>query len=582
MRRSHSPQTRKISPGKQDKLNNYINRSATAANGHRSEADFSLCCFAIEKGVAADEVWSQVSHVGKFEQRGRDYFDLTWSKAERTARRRIFEKSKPRENAATTATGGGGSTDESGSMKPMKVVNALITVTDDGAKHVQPYPMRAILHQVNSICSDWPRRVASALFIDDGDDGICWLEKPSQTVAHIGLKSSDPPEFYTTPGCHTKTELHNALQMTARAYEYCEDFPHIPPVENHYYSCPSYQPGNGETISQLLDRFEPATLIDRDLILSLIMTLFWGGRRGTRPAFLITAEKGQGSGKSKLIELLSYIVGGAISVTAGEKIADLKKRMLSNEGLSSRVVLLDNIKSDKFSWGDLEALITAPTISGHRIYVGEFTRPNLFTFCFTLNGPSLSEDLAQRCVVIKLKKPVNSTGWLEDTYKFIDDKRDAIISDVVGKFSEAPVPMKKYSRWQTWEQEVLSRTADPNDAQQVILERQQKCSGDNETSAILQDEIEYELRKMTYDPDTEEVFIPTRVLAVMMEKALNKRITTVGAGRQIRQMVEGGIVTRFRISKNNNRRGVYWVPTEPDEGGAKYDIDARMNQNHHI
>lgn len=47
---------KKLSPSKIEKLEDAIARSCVAPLGTRSQADFSLCCFAIENGVSRDEV----------------------------------------------------------------------------------------------------------------------------------------------------------------------------------------------------------------------------------------------------------------------------------------------------------------------------------------------------------------------------------------------------------------------------------------------------------------------------------------------------------------------------------------------
>jgi len=47
----------------------------------RSKADYALLCHAKTLGMEPDTVWAAVENYGKFEQRGRDYFDITWDKA---------------------------------------------------------------------------------------------------------------------------------------------------------------------------------------------------------------------------------------------------------------------------------------------------------------------------------------------------------------------------------------------------------------------------------------------------------------------------------------------------------------------
>ncbi len=102
-------------------------------------------------------------------------------------------------------------------------------------------------------------------------------------------------------------------------------------------------------------------------------------------------------------------MGGHVDVRPGEDIDRLMTRLLSPAALDRRVVLLDNVKTLKFSWADLEALITSDIISGRRLYAGEGRRPNSLLWCITLNRAGLSKDLAQRVVIIRLRRP-HATG----------------------------------------------------------------------------------------------------------------------------------------------------------------------------
>src|SRR5690606_6735036 len=73
---------RKMSPTRRNKFNDFLNRCALTPVGERSEADFALCCHAVEQGIGRADVWTQVSSVGKFAERGEEYFEQTWSKAQ--------------------------------------------------------------------------------------------------------------------------------------------------------------------------------------------------------------------------------------------------------------------------------------------------------------------------------------------------------------------------------------------------------------------------------------------------------------------------------------------------------------------
>src|SRR5262249_15299654 len=67
-----------LTQGRQNRLNDLINLCAAAEVGERSGHDFRLCCWAIEQGLDREKIWPEVQEVGKFKERGRQYFDLTW------------------------------------------------------------------------------------------------------------------------------------------------------------------------------------------------------------------------------------------------------------------------------------------------------------------------------------------------------------------------------------------------------------------------------------------------------------------------------------------------------------------------
>ncbi|NQT12729.1 MAG: hypothetical protein HQ582_08270 [Planctomycetes bacterium] len=88
------PAPRKLSPGRQDRFNELVTACAVTGVGGRSEADFALCCYAIEHGQSQPEVWAEVSNVGKFAEGGERYFQLTWAAAEKQTREKILGQAK--------------------------------------------------------------------------------------------------------------------------------------------------------------------------------------------------------------------------------------------------------------------------------------------------------------------------------------------------------------------------------------------------------------------------------------------------------------------------------------------------------
>jgi hypothetical protein len=84
------PSRQKSTAARRNRLTALLNRCAVAPVGTRSERDFALCCWAVEHGWDKEEVWAEAQSVGKFAQRGRDYFDTTWKNAEDATREKLY------------------------------------------------------------------------------------------------------------------------------------------------------------------------------------------------------------------------------------------------------------------------------------------------------------------------------------------------------------------------------------------------------------------------------------------------------------------------------------------------------------
>ena len=89
------------------------------------------------------------------------------------------------------------------------------------------------------------------------------------------------------------------------------------------------------------------------------------------------------------------------------------------------------------------------------MYVGEASRPNLITWLITLNGASLSTDMAQRVVEIRLADPEYRETWDSEVTAFIDANRDSILGDLIRFLRQPPKPLVRCSRWATWDGQVL-------------------------------------------------------------------------------------------------------------------------------
>jgi hypothetical protein len=293
--------------------------------------------------------------------------------------------------------------------------------------------MSDICHVLYEMTDGWPRRVDKMLFAPGAEFEPRFLENAAQLFAWIDHQAV--ADWGKASDMISMEWFMAHLEETALRYDSVERFPHWPPLPQTFYLHPLLPSTDGHYLEAFLDFFSPYTSIDRQLIRAFIASLLWGGPPGSRPAWLFTApdedpEGGRGVGKSKIIEFCAELVGGMMEISPKEDIIGIKKRLLSPAARTLRVARLDNIKTYRFSWADLEGLITSPWISGHRMYRGEGRRPNTITWTLTLNGASLSKDLAQRVIVVKLQRPSYLATWEQDVRTFIEHYRWHILSDV--------------------------------------------------------------------------------------------------------------------------------------------------------
>jgi hypothetical protein len=420
----------------------------------------------------------------------------------------------------------------------------------------------------------WPRRVEGLLFVQGAGSEPLWLTNADQLFAWISRQlpndGANPLKWAKGQDKVTQAQFFAYLQQTCERYDAVERFPHYPALPNHYYMHPPAQGGDGQALRQLLGRFSPLTDVDHDLILTCLLTLFWGGAPGQRPAWLVTTEdaedptKGRGAGKSALAKAAARLVGGHIQASARDDYSKLVTRLLSPGGLGKRVVLIDNIKSLKFSWAELEGLITADVISGYQMYAGEAVRPNTLLWFLTVNGASLSRDMAQRTVPIKVKRPEYGPDWENDTNALIDVRRWEIIGDCLALLRQVAQSLKRYSRWGAWEAGVLSRVPDPSECQKVIAERQEAIDDDAAEAATMREAFRVELHQREHDPEHDAVWIPSAEAAVVVNAATGERYAVNRAGAYLGTLS----IPELRRSDRNGQRGWAWRGLQADSGAT--------------
>lgn len=409
-----------------------------------------------------------------------------------------------------------------------------------------------------ALTGGWPRRVGNELFavgpdgrpdaIRSATDLFAWIRRHAGVVWRRGDDKVPQDEF------------HAHLLRAAEAYDAVELVPHWPPVPGIYYMTPELPEADGTHLELLLDAFRPATPVDRSLLKAYLMTPVWGGAPGARPAFLFTGpevdeQQGRGVGKTTFATITAPLFGGFVQAGAKEDMPAIVKRLLSPKGRGKRVVLLDNVKTHRFSWAELEAFITSPVISGHEMYQGEGQRPNTSTVAITVNGASLSKDLAQRAVVVRLARPEHAADWAKTVAGYIADRRAEILADL-GRLltSGATATFSRPSRWAAWEAEVLAKVEDPQACQAAILQRQAMVDDDASEAEMVADQFRAELTRRGLDPATGYVFVPRPLARAWLEAALGEPLKMSKA----RAVLNGMGIPQLHESASGGTRGWCW------------------------
>ncbi len=402
---------------------------------------------------------------------------------------------------------------------------------DEGEKVIKVgFPVTILHNALQKFTGGWPKTANGLLFTTRDDYEPLWFKNQADLFAWIGGKLPGRQNgliWMQGPDKVSQQQFHAFTVQNAERFDAVEQFPHYPPMPKHHYMHPPLQGGDGRAFSELVRRFSPSTAVDHDLIVSAWLTPFAGIEAGQRPAILIQAEDedkhgGRGAGKTTFAELVGRLCGGHVEIRATDDWDRLVTRLLSPNALTKRIALLDNVKTLRFSWAELEAGITAAVISGRQLYVGEGRRPNTLTYFITLNGANLSKDMSQRSVPIVLKRPKYDAAWEEKTIALIENRRWEIIGDIIAILKGPAPKLLRYSRWSTWEQAVLSRVGDPSECQRVIEERQAAIDDDQTTTDLVREGIREILTQRGHDPEKDVIWIPSAVAAPIINAIENE------------------------------------------------------------
>jgi hypothetical protein len=432
----------------------------------------------------------------------------------------------------------------------------LVNYIFEGAKLTALAP-QSILTEILQHTNGWPKCIAGQLFENTADGKLNFIREDDDFFAWL-FEHFDV-EWKSVQGI-TKGEFVKYSRRNVEQYRGSSEFPHFPPIQGFYYNHPSVIASSGSKLDGLLDFFNPATPGDRELIKAFCMTLFWGGPPGQRPVFVFTTNddgqsKGVGFGKTTMINLLSRLCDGKLDISNGETIEDFKKRLI-NSNLKFRLLVLDNLKSRKFSSAGLESLITADEITGHAMYTGNRSIPNYYTAAISVNGIYMSRDMAHRSVFIQLSKPNYQRDWHQQVSDYIEANRWEIINELLHLLSsEGPIMETDATRWGAWEKAVLSKVNNPGSVCSIIKSRMNDADDDLNSGIEFVEQIKH-LPRYSQASTTQNglLSISQQTMREQLNQFLGVKIAANTVTKHIQQM---GLECLIQISRKGRER--YWL-----------------------
>jgi hypothetical protein len=424
------------------------------------------------------------------------------------------------------------------------------------------------------------------IFTPDADD-VRMLADDSAVFAWLKSRAMVHWATRAKRGGNPVTRAEFVAHLRASPAERFDDIatlPHEPRVDGTFYTRPALPPPNPARLAEFLDHLNPETNADRALLEAALLTPGWGGPCGARPAFVLASDHGRGSGKTLTAETIAAVWGGAIGcdIATRDGIDRLRQRLLHDATAARRVALMDNLKGTTSS-AEIESLITAGEIQGHKLYSGDASRPNRLTWFVTANRPHMSRDLADRSVVIKIGRPRREdfASWAS---AFVDQHRLEIVATIITRLAGPPVcsiPADCRDRWRGWQEAVLSRVQGGNASASEIIARRPAVDADAEDWCEIEAEITALIRAAGHDPDVETVAMPLSALAARLCETTGIRFTPKGLASKLGEFV--GIDGADQFVRNPHKghgRTWLWQPANaPHRGRIEYpdwaQIDAR-------
>jgi len=385
-------------------------------------------------------------------------------------------------------------------------------------------------------------------------------------------------------------------KSTLPEYKVISKYPFWPTNPSHLIVGPPIVPAETGLLDRFIDFFNPLTPQDRILMKALAITPSSSLLRGKRPLFVIAGADDADStvkiGKSTFTKMIGSLHESLADIHVELQPKDMIVDVIQNA--DKRILRFDNVRG-AFKTTILERFITSANLAGHLFGKGYRCYENHVTFVMTCNDPRVSEDLADRGVVIRLAAPKAGTVWIEENVQaFLEEHRIGILQEIAYILN---LPSTGYerpctTRFPTWERTILHRITQ-EDLGSKFVEDTKKLQDRTEEYAAWRDFVLARIvayrtgrdKGLTYEmlsPGSHKIFISSAIINDWYAEFTNSRYTSSRGqcGKEVKKLCEkSGMRLLPKPLKVNqaSTRGYVFNPDEPVD--SVYAIVTRRRDN---
>lgn len=135
-----------------------------------------------------------------------------------------------------------------------------------------------------------------------------------------------------------------------------------------------------------------------------------------------------------------------------------------------------------------------------------------------------------------------------------------------------------YTRWATWERDVLSRVADPAGVQKLVAQRQLEIDDDATEMELVRGYFREKIAACNEDPNKASMFLPNPAAQVWLMEAIGEHMQTNKASTKLETL---GIpelrACKHKDEDRHDRRGWRWKGTQSPRNATMTDYPYVVN-----